>query len=110
MISEAFIFGASIVSRAALSNSWSFSRQSERFKPSADTWLTAENLTRADCEGGDAKRFGFSHLPLLEEGEYGVAVEMKSPHAPLKLSVLRELGVLELTYRRNFYEKKRRTL
>ena len=49
------------------------------------------------------KRFGFSHLPLFDGGEYGVAVEMKSPHAPLELSVLRELGVLELTYRRNFY-------
>jgi hypothetical protein len=66
--------------------------------------LTAKALTRADCEGGDVKRFGFSHLPLLDEGEYGVAFEMKSPHAPLKLWMLLELGFLELTYRRNLYE------
>jgi len=65
-------------------------------------------MTRADCEGGDMKHFGFSHLPLLDEGEYGVAFEMKGPHAPLKLSVLRELGVLEVTYRGIFYERTRR--
>jgi hypothetical protein len=60
-------------------------------------------MTRADCEGGDMKHFGFSHLPLFDEGEYGVAFEMKGPHAPLKLWMLLELGVLELTYRRNLY-------
>jgi len=47
------------------------------------SFYSISSLARANCEGGDVKRFGFSHLPLLDEGEYGVAFEMKSPHAPL---------------------------
>jgi len=56
------------------------------------SFYSISSLARADCEGGDVKRFGFSHLPLFDGGEYGVAFEMKSPHAPLELLVLLELG------------------
>jgi hypothetical protein len=65
----------------------SIAQKNTRFQRNTHCWsfYSICSLARADCEGGDVKRFGFSHLPLFDEGEYGVAFEIKSPHAPLKL-------------------------